>query len=182
MGDTALGDAVMLTLGIDPGLSGACAILHDDSMVPEVFDLPTLEVIRNKKRRREYQIASLVSSLTLHIGNRMSETGEVHAYVERSQAMPFMLHGRTQGVTSSFSMGRGLGILEGVLSALNIPYTLVAPATWKRAMLGGKVKQAKEASRLRAQQLFPGADLSKKRDHGKAEALLIAQYGRTHLA
>ena len=31
----------------------------------------------------------------------------------------------------------------------------------------------KEQARLRAMQLFPGADLRRKKDHGRAEALLL---------
>lgn len=163
----------MIYLGIDPGLSGACALLHNDSMVTEVFDTPTLEVIRNGRRRRDYQIAPLISSLVLRVGNLISETGEVCAYLESVNAFP------GQGVTSMFSLGRGLGLWEGVLAALGIPYTKVLPQVWKREMLGGKSRQGKGASLLRAQQLFPSADLSRKRDHGRAEALLLAHYGRT---
>lgn len=171
----------MIVLGIDPGLSGACALLHGDSMVAEVFDTPTLEVVRNGKRRREYQIATLCQELIERIGVYWSDvrtdgtTGvsSIYAYLESVNAFP------GQGVTSMFSLGRGLGIWEGVLAALNIPYTKVLPQVWKRTMLGGKTKQAKESSRLRAQQLFPSADLSRKRDHGRAEALLIAEWGRS---
>jgi hypothetical protein len=39
----------------------------------------------------------------------------------------------------------------------------------------------KEAAGLRAQQLFPMANLRRNQDHGRAEALLLAEYSRRHL-
>jgi len=68
-----------------------------------------------------------------------------------------------------------MGIWLGVMAALRMPYTPVRPVVWKKAFSLGKDK---EASRLRAQQLFPAADLRRKKDHGRAEALLLAWYGR----
>ena len=47
-------------------------------------------------------------------------------------------------------------------------------AIWKRALGLGKDK---EQARLRAMQLFAGADLRRKKDHGRVEALLLAWYG-----
>ena len=41
-----------------------------------------------------------------------------------------------------------------------------------------RLSKDKEAAHLRAQQLFPNADLRRKRDHGRAEALLLAWGGR----
>ena len=90
--------------------------------------------------------------------------------IEESQSMP------GQGVRSMFTIGLGFGVWLGILAALELPFTRVRPALWKTAIgLRGKDK---EASRLRAQQLFPTADLRRKKDHGRAEALLLALYGR----
>ena len=59
-------------------------------------------------------------------------------------------------------------------AALPMPYTRIRPHVWKRTMSLGKEKKQ---ARLRAMQLFPGADLRRKRDHGRAEALRLAWYG-----
>lgn len=90
-------------------------------------------------------------------------------YVEASQSMP------GQGVSSTFKYGVGYGVILGVLAAYGFPHRLVAPSTWKRAM--GVTKDKTETRRL-AQQLFPTASLGRVRDHGRAEALLIAEFGR----
>lgn len=61
---------------------------------------------------------------------------------------------------------------------LEIPYTLIHPATWKRIMMKDMDK-GKMASIVRAIQLFPTVDIGKK--DGRAEALLIAVYGKKEI-
>ena len=79
-----------------------------------------------------------------------------------------------QGPRSMFTTGYGYGLWIGLLTTLQLPYTPIRPGIWKRTLALGKDK---EASRVRAMQLYPGADLRRKRDHGRAEALLLAPYG-----
>jgi len=65
---------------------------------------------------------------------------------------------------------------------------LVSPATWKRA--AGLVSESRDESDSarkrrsldRARLLFPNLRLDRVKDHGRAEALLIADYGRLQLA
>jgi crossover junction endodeoxyribonuclease RuvC len=76
-----------------------------------------------------------------------------------------------------FSFGRAAGIAEGVVGALGLRLVRVTPDTWKRrARLTGKDK---DAARALAIDLFPevAADLSRKRDGGRADALLLALFG-----
>ena len=82
-----------------------------------------------------------------------------HVLIEASQAMP------GQGVSSTWTTGYGYGAWVGLLAALQIAYTTVRPAIWKRAL---GLRKDKEAARLRAMQLFPAADLRRKKDHGRA--------------
>lgn len=90
-------------------------------------------------------------------------------YIEKAQAMP------GQGVTSMFKYGMHYGHLTGMLALLRIPYVEVSPQTWKRVM---GLTAEKADSRAMAQKLFPEASLSRKKDHGRAEALLLAEFGR----
>jgi hypothetical protein len=71
-----------------------------------------------------------------------------------------------------------LRVWLGLLAALQMPYTAVRPAVWKRALGLGKDK---EACRLGAMLLFPSADLRLKKHHGRAEALLLEFYSQRHL-
>ena len=94
-----------------------------------------------------------------------------HALIERAQAMP------KQGASSGFKYGRAVGAIEAVITCCAIPLTIVEPSIWKKfhALRGGD----KEAGRQRALQLFPAAHalLARKKDHGRAEAALIALAG-----
>ena len=74
-----------------------------------------------------------------------------------------------------FTCGLGMGVWLGILAALALPHSRVRPQVWKKAFSLGKDK---EAARLRAMQLFPGAELRLKKHHGRAEALLLARYGQ----
>jgi hypothetical protein len=80
-----------------------------------------------------------------------------------------------------FGFGKGYGMWIGIVAALEIPYTLVTPQAWKKELMQG-IKD-KDAGRLRAMQLFPAYNewLVRKRDIGRADALLIAEYGRRQL-
>jgi len=149
-------------IGIDPGLSGALAVLAPDGTLQVVCDTPvlTLKVARGTKQC--YDIPSMVAMLAPYAGM------PVHGLIEEAQAMP------GQGTRSMFTIGYGYGIWLALLTAVQIPYTPIRPAVWKKAFSLGKDK---EASRLRAQQLFPAADLRLKKDHGRAEALLLAYHG-----
>lgn len=152
----------MLILGIDPGLSGAIAFLDTTSDAVVVMDMPTVEVMRNGKTKREVSPA-LVADL-------VAGKGVVQAFVERVSAMP------GQGVSSMFSFGRSVGVLEGVLAAYEIPTTLVTPQAWMKSM---GVRAGKDGSRERAMQLFPqyADQFARKKDNGRSDAVLIAKYG-----
>ena len=86
-----------------------------------------------------------------------------------------------QGVRSMFTMGYGVGVWTGLLVGLLLPYNRVTPQRWKKLMMDGIAAKDKDASRHRAQQLFPLADLRLKKHDGRAEALLIAEYGHRTL-
>jgi len=89
---------------------------------------------------------------------------------EASQAFP------RQGVASVFRYARAAGVAEGVIAACGISIEYVSPAHWKRAF---HLSADKEASRALAIARFPDAHafFTRKRDHGAAEACLLALYG-----
>ena len=102
-----------------------------------------------------------------------SAGSQTHVSIEEAQAMP------GQGTRSMFTIGVGFGVWLGILGALGLAYTRIRPGVWKRALgLSGD----KEQARLRAMQLFPAADLRRKKDHGRAEALLLAYCGWQRMA
>lgn len=89
--------------------------------------------------------------------------------VERVNAFP------KQGVSSSFRFGMGVGIIHGVVAALGFRLVEVAPTLWKKHF---RLGPDKEEARALAIKRFPGAapNLSRKKDAGRAEALLMAAW------
>ena len=93
------------------------------------------------------------------------------AIIEQVSAMP------KQGATSGFRFGMGVGLIRGVLAGARIPIIQVPATKWKRFY---NLNSDKEKSRALAIRLFPHVSgLALKRHHGRAEALLIANYLRT---
>lgn len=147
----------MRVAGIDPGLSGAVAVIDGDDV--EIHDLPTLQVGRG--RGRDYNVPALVDLIR---GLRADVV-----YVERQQARP-------ESAAVSYKVGYGLGLILGILSTLGIRHVVVWPQTWQAAMFHGGVPAAgKDRSMVVAQRLWPNLRL---RRHDHADALLLAEYGR----
>lgn len=155
-----------ICVGIDPGLDGAVCLLYDNGHA-ELDDTPTLNVGRGKVTKRDYAIPEMVRLL------RRLQGDDVAVALEAVHSMP------GQGVASTFTFGVGFGVWQGILAALGLPYDLVPPQRWKKTMMDG-MGQDKDASRLRALQLFPHMceELRRKKDNGRAEALLLAEYRR----
>jgi len=161
----------MVYIGIDPGLDGAIAAITNEDLV--IIDTPTVKV--GKKRQMDAKAAAaILKSLRVPKGNKdwiVSNQPQVICALEKVHSMP------KQGVVSTFTFGEGYGIWKGILAAFSIPHELVTPQAWKKLMLSGRSKE-KGATILRVQQLFPGADVHLKKHHGRADALLLAEYIR----
>lgn len=145
-----------LYIGIDPGKSGAVALLYGDSGVADIIQFAPSD-------GREALIELSITRET-----------PVFAIIEHVHSMP------RQGVASTFSFGQNFGWWCGVLDALNIPYQLVRPQVWKKEF---GCNSDKNTSIAVAQRLFPRVSLlptpkCKKPDDGMAEALLMAEYAR----
>ena len=80
---------------------------------------------------------------------------------------------------TAFVQGYNFGLWRGVLAAEEFEVRVVKPQAWKAAM-GLKFKgSTKDDSIAMAKMLFPeiAGELKRKKDHGRAESLLIAAYG-----
>jgi crossover junction endodeoxyribonuclease RuvC len=159
-------------IGIDPGLSGAVGVLGDTGEI-WVYDTPTVALQRGAaSKRREYAVGAMAQLL-----RQWRERGGYHyAALELVQARP------GESSQSGLQTGRGGGIWEGILAALDIPYQRIHPSVWKKRIFAGTGLPTgdKGASRVLAQQLFPAAvpDLQRVKDDGRAEALLLAEWAR----
>ncbi len=145
-------------IGVDPGLAGAIAFYFPAQNAVTVEDMPVA--------------AGDVDAATL--AARIAQMQPDVAIVELVASRP------GQGVASVFKFGCGFGMVRGVIAASGVPLHLVSAAKWKRAL---GLDADKEKSRALALRLWPGrSDLfGRKKDHGRAEAALLARYAAERL-
>ena len=153
----------MKIIGIDPGLSGAIAILENNKVL-NMFDIPVMS--EGKKNKKQLNSALLVSLLKENINNKE----EVAVVVEQVNAMP------GQGVTSMFNFGQTFGAIKGICAALDLPIFFVRPSKWKKYF--ELINSSKDSSRTKAIEMYPklSNQLSKKKDVNKSDAILIARF------
>jgi hypothetical protein len=151
-------------MGVDPGGRGALALLSPIGL--EVQDMPVFEIPRGKGFRRELDVHRLVDLLNYWAPDV--------CWFEQVGGM------EGDSAASAFSFGHITGACEALVKAQGSRFERVAPHVWKKAMKlrGGPV--GKDQSRARATDLFPAnaADFRRKQDDGRAEAALLAEYGR----
>ena len=154
----------MKIIGIDPGLSGAIAILENNKVL-NIFDIPVMT--EGKKNKRQLNSALLVNLLKENINK---EEEEVAVVVEQVNAMP------GQGVTSMFNFGQTFGAIKGICAALEFPIYFVRPSKWKKHF--ELINSSKDSSRTKAIEMYPklSNQLSKKKDVNKSDAILIARF------
>ena len=155
----------MIIIGIDPGLSGAVAIL-DDLKIFDIFDMPIMP--EGKKNKNQLNSAQLVNIINEHVLKKE----DTFVIVEQVSAMP------GQGVTSMFNFGQTFGSIKGICAALKLPIFYVRPAKWKKHF--ELINSSKDASRTKVIEMYPSISsrLTKKKDVNKADAILIARYFR----
>ena len=152
-----------ITIGFDPGQTGAIAA-YDGERIVGLVDMPTMTRLHGKGSQVDtYQLATAL--IDLCAGR------EATAVLEAVSAMP------GQGVTSTFHFGESVGVVLGVLGALQMPIRMVTPAKWKKA--AGLLGRDKDAARTLAIQQHPeiADQLTRKKDVGRADAVCIARFG-----
>lgn len=150
-----------LFAGIDPGVSGAVGFVHADGRFAAVLDMPTQTATTG---RRQVDPAGLAALLRQH--------APAFVLVERVGPRP------KEGAVGAFAFGQTYGGILAVLATLALPHDVVMPAAWKRKA-GIPPGAPKDASIAQALRLLPDAMpyLARKKDDGRAEALLLALQG-----
>lgn len=143
-----------ITVGIDPGKTGAIALVDSYGVLIAAYDMPVVGGLVSARL--------LVDLEEWEVGQRFGPV-----VIEDVHAMP------KNGSIGSFSLGRSKGVVEGVFAALGLPIVYVSPAKWKKDM---KVTAEKGTSRRYAIDLWPAKSglFTRVKDDGRAEAALIA--------
>jgi hypothetical protein len=141
----------MIYLGIDPGKSGGMAALSSTGSTKWAYKFENMT---------ERDLADIFESIS---------GSKVFTVMERLHAMP----ARFRGNVGNWNLGEHYGMLKGFLFAYRIPFELVVPQKWQKA-IGCLSKGDKNVTKSKAQALFPDRVIT----HWNADAYLIAEYNR----
>jgi crossover junction endodeoxyribonuclease RuvC len=145
----------MIWIGIDPGaISGAYAAINHVGELIGCGDIPSMDGRVNASQLR-YLIKSCVSTF---------DTAMIA--VESVHSMP------KQGIASTAKFMRAVGAIEATAELTHYPFVLVTPQKWKK--YHGLIGLPKTASLDLARAWYPDASLKRQKDHGRADALLMA--------
>jgi hypothetical protein len=170
----------MIVIGIDPGLTGAVAVM-DHNGVRAVFDIPTMPVPGAGPKAMIKAKVDGRKLLSLLLKHCPTAEGKPTMVLEQVHARAQSNEGRGNTMQAQASLMRTVGAIETVAECMNWPTTYVAPQSWKRKFGLGKEKtQSLETAR----RLHPEAtaDLKRMKDHNRAEAVLLAHFGRMEVA
>lgn len=149
----------MLIFGIDPGFSGAWGAITHTGKYHTVGDMLNNGVhIDTEAVWAEILLARDGQDCEVILEHVHSFTG--------------------QGVASTFKFGVAFGGAIALAQRFKSPWGMVRPQVWKKAM---GLSSDKTQSLYMARELWPEAPLSRVKDNGRAEALLISEYWRREL-
>jgi hypothetical protein len=146
----------MLYLGIDAGFSGAWGIVDHHGNYQGCGDMHHTD---------KHILTNKVMDEILYVRG----CNDLEVVVEAVHSMP------KNGVASSFKFGVAFGGAISLAERLRCTWQLVTPQVWKKAL---GLDSDKQKSLDLARKLWPDAPLKRKKDNGRAEALLLAYWLR----
>lgn len=167
-----------VVLGVDPDVNGAVGLLRwrGGGLEASVYDTPSVKVAVGvgakatlRLRHDPAAMSALLSSLALPRGTLV--------LLER----PHARHG-VATINTAFQSGCGLGLWWGLLIAHGFCVRLLLPGRWKASLNLASTSArevSKDDSRALAAVVLPSlaGSVGRAKDHGRAEALLIAAFG-----
>ena len=170
-------------IAIDPGLTGAIALLTDGELV-EVVDMPTATTTKRKKGKT-VTVNTLDVDRIVAIIDRLGYS----LNLDHDHPLEFVIEAQStrpgQAAQSVLKTGTGYGVLIGIAAMTGHPWHTIRPQEWKKEQglsgIGAELKGAaktraiKTASRHLAAMRWPDHALlfARAKDDGRAEAALI---------
>lgn len=148
----------MMIIGLDPGFSGAWGVINHRGEYVACGDM--LHDGRHIHANQVYR----------EITNACNGDDRV-AVLEMVSSMP------GQGVASTFKFGMAYGAAIAICERIG-NWKTVTPRVWKKSF---DLSKDKSESLTLARQLWPDAPLTRVKDNGRAEALLLAEWLRRDL-
>jgi Holliday junction resolvasome RuvABC endonuclease subunit len=146
----------MIFVGIDPGFSGAWGMVDHNGGYISCGDM-----LHSDKHIETRMVWAEMS--------QARDRQDCMVIVEAVHSMP------GQGVSSTFKFGTAFGGALALAERFNCPWFMVTPQVWKKSY---GLNSEKEKSLEIAREMWPNAPLTRKKDNGRAEALLMANYLR----
>ena len=135
-------------LGIDPGVTGAFALMEKDQTIPYRSNFDDIQTCIHTLR--DYQTS---------YGIELAAIEDVHSSPQ-------------MGVKSSFTFGKNYGEWLGALHALAIPHVLVTPRKWQKALFD---KESTDSIAFCGRN-FP--QIAWKKNHNITDAVCLALYAK----
>lgn len=152
-----------LLIGVDPGMSGALAIIKPDTgTLIGGYPLPSGD--------GRILVPDLIDMLDM-----LAPLSVGQVVIEAVHSMP------GQGVSTTFTFGRALGSIEAVMQCYRWPVAYISPAQWKKKL--NLPKGDKDGARQWAREQWPDSDLFTTKVRGQAigdAAALATAWWRTN--
>ena len=163
--------------GIDIGLTGGFFIVDAKGNYVYSCEMPIVKIKKGSGYKREVDVDAIKELFT----HRLYACGIV--YMEKSRPfMKFSKGVRMSNPQANFSLGRVLGILEGMLQYSDIPYELIDAKVWQKTFgIASSKGDTKKQAYVIASRMFSGDIFKTERGRimdGVSDAALIAEYGR----
>jgi len=165
-----------LVFGVDPGASGAVALVGPQFADGRVLDTKDPSAIA---KAFEELTDSARSALGLESTQRDGDPLPSYirgVYIEDVHSMP------GEGHVGVFSFGQAKGVPTGWFAARHYPIEFIAPQAWQRRFFGARLvgvdkDRRKELILASARKRWPEASLARAKDEATAAALYIALAG-----
>lgn len=172
----------MIVIGIDPGISGALAFLQCDGLAATVIDMP-IRAKRGGGGKNEVDPRKLKTMLRTHV------PADEKALVVMESAHAFMgSKTRVGSMASQASLAATKAVVCAVFELCGFDdINFVTPQTWqkffgiKKRVEDGKEIDTKTQSLDIARKLYGARHCPNKSHDGRADALLIAHFGKRTL-
>lgn len=170
-----------ICVGVDPGANGAIAFIDIDSgELLMVEDMPVDKTQTGKHVRSRVARGRLLEIMYRAKGATV--------FTERPEGRPMkstnkktgQIETRQPGAAGMLSLGENYGNILMSCTAAEMAVTEIRPGQWKSKL---SVSASKDDAIRRASELFPSHThlLARKKDDGRAEAILLAYYGMLSL-
>lgn len=163
----------MIAIGIDPGLTGAMALICSRRGLLCVEDIPTCSNGIDTGSMKQWVDVDALAVILKNWSTAYDFAREkVHVAIERPIAMPRLPSQTIAAQFDTFGVLRALTMRLGKMHCVN-------PRTWK-SIYG--LSDDKNAARDCATRCYSNAPVSRVKDHNRAEAILIGHWLKREIA